>query len=109
MRRAQQPLCMILPEPLSWRATPVMVNDRPEAASGYWRVIDAETDELLASGPYSVGAESVCELAWFEHRPQAMQILILEWDDGRETFRNHALLGNAPYDFARYRKCHLNF
>ena len=109
VKRAQQPLCMILPEPTSWRATPTMVNDRPEAASGNWRVLDAETDELLASGTYSVAPNSVCELAWFDHRPNAMQVLILEWDDGKTICRNHALLGNAPYDFARYGKCRLFF
>ncbi|MBQ6471463.1 MAG: hypothetical protein IJJ33_05735, partial [Victivallales bacterium] len=107
VRRAQQPLCMILPEPTSWRAMPFMVNDRPTPASGAWRVTDAESGELLAADNYNVNANSVCELKWFRHRAEAMQFLLLEWDDGQSTFHNHALLGNAPYDFERYHRCRL--
>ena len=109
VRRAQQSLCMILPEPTSWRATPIMVNDRPEAAAGNWRIINMEDGKEVASGAYSVAAGSSSELVWFDHAPNAMQLLALEWDDGAATYHNHALLGNAPYDFERYRACMARF
>ncbi|MBO4491326.1 MAG: hypothetical protein J5944_08215 [Lentisphaeria bacterium] len=109
VKRAQQELCLILPEPVSWRAVPVMVNDRGDAAAGSWRVLDLASGEVLAEGGYSVPSGGSCELKWFDHRPKSMQILLLEWDDGRETYYNHALLGTAPYDFDAYRRCMENF
>ena len=105
VKRAQQPLCLILPEPVSWRAVPVMVNDRSEAAAGAWRVRDLADGAVLIEGHYAVGAGQSAELMWFDHRPKAMQVLLLEWDDGSGTYYNHVLLGNAPYDYAEYCRC----
>jgi len=105
VQRAQQGLCMILPEPTSWRATPVMVNDTAESASGSWQVIDLEDDKVLASGKYSVGANSSAELMWYDHPPKSMQIVMLKWDNNGKTSYNHALLGNAPYNYEVYCKC----
>ena len=109
VKRAQQELCLVLPEPVSWRATPVMVNDRNEAAAGSWRVRDLADGTVLAEGRYAVEANASCELMWFDHRPKAMQVLLLEWDDGNETYCSHALLGHAPYDYAEYCRCMENF
>lgn len=100
---------MILPEPTSWRATPVMVNDRGSAASGNWEVIDLEDDKVLCSGKYSVGGNSSAALMWYDHPPKAMQVVMLKWDDGNKTYYNHALIGNAPYNYELYCRCMKKF
>ena len=109
MQQAQQSLCMIMPEPTSWRATPVIVNDRSSGASGNWQVIDLEDDKVLCSGKYSVGGNSSAELMWYDHPAKSMQVLMLKWDDGEKTYYNHALLGNAPYDLELYKRCMKKF
>ncbi len=101
---AQQDLCMILPEPSSWYAAPVMVNDRMTPAAGNWEIRDLHKNTVLAAGTYKIAAGSCCELKNFDHRPQGMQMLLLSWDDGQEHFCNHALLGHAPYDFDFYEE-----
>lgn len=105
VKQAQQELCMILPEPASWRAAPVMVNDRSSSASGSWEVMDLEDDKVLCSGKYSVGGNSSAALMWYDHPPKAMQMVMLKWDDGNKTYYNHALIGNAPYDYELYCRC----
>ena len=109
VQQAQQSLCMIMPEPTSWRATPVIVNDRSSGASGNWQVIDLEDDKVLCSGRYSVGGNSSAELMWYDHPAKSMQVLMLKWDDGEKTYYNHALLGNAPYDLELYKRCMKKF
>ena len=102
VKQASQELCLILPEPTSWRATPVIVNDLSTSASGYWKIFDLANNELLIEGNYSIAGNSCSNLMWFEHRPKAMQMLLLEWSNGNKIYYNHALIGNAPYDYNFY-------
>lgn len=101
----QRPLLIMAAEPESWYVPIFLSNlgDRP--TSGKFRVSDLITGEELAAGVCKVGAGTAERIGDFRPESAPLRVLQLEYagDDGQCAV-NTFLLGNAPYDWQKYRE-----
>lgn len=103
LRRVQQPLCLMVTDPEGGEVRIVAGNDSREARSGTFRVRDADTGAVVLEGTFAVGADANAEIARLPFAGGAARMLLLDWNADGRTGANHALLGEPPYDLARYR------
>ncbi len=103
IRRAQQPLCLMLREPANWGQDLVASNDtRADLAIDY-SVRDVDSGEVVASGHALAHADSVTVLERVPFSMGRQRFYLLEWTSARGAGRNHYLAGTPPFDLARYR------
>lgn len=103
VRRAQQPLCLMVSEPEGGFVRVVAGNDSREARSGTFRVRDADTDTVLLEGAFAVAANANTELGRLPVAAGTSRLLLLDWTAAGSTGANHALVGDPPYALDRYR------
>jgi beta-mannosidase len=103
IRRAQQPVCLILGEPGPDKYLPVVVsNDSRRPVEVRYRVWTAE-GETVAAGTASVPANQ----NWQVHRIRTyagdQRLYLMTWEVDGRTFGNHHLAGYPPISLERYR------
>lgn len=103
IKRAQQPLCLMMTEPEAWHMRLVAGNDSRQVFTGEYRVWDADTDETLPTGTYSSAANTNIELGAVRVSRSDQRLYLMEWRVGDNIYGNHHLLGTPPFSFARYR------
>jgi beta-mannosidase len=103
LRRAQQPVCLMISEPEAWTARVIAGNDSRRAASGTFEVRDASTGERLLGGAFGVDAGENRELGVVRVSRGEQRLLLLEWQMEAGAFGNHSLLGSPPFSLDRYR------
>ena len=99
-RRAQQPRIAMMDEVSGWQQAIVLANDTLEAADFRWRVEDADTSEVLASGERTVPAGENAEVGRLTVDPSQQRLLLLRWTANGEAGVNHYLTGFPKYDKA---------
>ena len=100
IRRAQQPRIAMMDEVSGWQQAIVLANDTLEAADFRWRVEDADTSEVLASGERTVPAGENAEVGRLTVDPSQQRLLLLRWTANGEAGVNHYLTGFPKYDKA---------
>jgi beta-mannosidase len=108
IRRAQQPVCIMIAEPEDWRCAVVLGNDSLQRASGKFRVSDSDGTELL-SGGFDVAPNENAQIGGIPVSRGAQRLFLMEWElgvpiDGQVAGGNHYLLGTPPFRLQVYRE-----
>jgi beta-mannosidase len=107
LRRAQQPLHLILREPAAWRQELVASNvGREPTRLTRFSVRDAETGEILLEGTDApVPGDAVTVLGTVPFSAGTKRFLLLDWEsDTYGPARSHYLAGHPPFALADYRR-----
>ena len=103
IRRSQQPLTPIMKEPSDWGCELMVANDSSADKSGAYEVTDADTGEVLLSGNFVSKANENRVVGKIPVSNGVHRLFLLKLTTGKETFVNHYLHGNAPFDFKKYK------
>lgn len=103
VKRSQEPFLFAFDELTEGRLCLYACNDTLQRVSGHVSVVDAESDEELFSGEFSVpenASTKVATLVSVEYWQK--RLLLIRWmANGQEGF-NHYLAGYPPFDFKWY-------
>ncbi|MDQ1257449.1 MAG: beta-mannosidase [Candidatus Hydrogenedentes bacterium] len=104
IKRAQQPIGLIVGEAGSEKYRPVVVcNDTRDAAAGTYTVTDGDTDEVLATGAFDVHANQNMQVARIRGFASDQRLFTLQWTVGNQAFASHYLAGTPPFSLGRYK------
>lgn len=102
IKRAQQPLLVMLREPQGWTQELVACNDTREAAVLHYTVRDADTGATLVEGARRAAPDAVTVLETLPYTRSRARFLVIDWESLRGPGRNHYLSGDPPFDIASY-------
>ena len=103
IRRAQQPLCLVLREPSNWGHDLVACNDTRQDLEFDYVVRDVATDEVVAQGHGLAEGDAVTALGRVPFSMGKRRFYVLEWTSPLGQGRSHYLAGNPPFDLEQYR------
>jgi len=103
IRRAQQPVCVMVDEPKNWHVRVVVGNDSREDASGHYRVWDADSGETLLEGDYASKANENLEVGKIPVFHSGKRLFLIEWTANGKRYVNHYLQGMPPFSLSQYR------
>ena len=103
LRRVQQPLCLMVSEPVDGQVAVVAGNDSLVARTGTFRVWDADSGAIRLEGEFEVPVNSNQELGRITVAPNCTQLLLLSWNASSVCGVNHAIIGNVPLDIKQTR------
>jgi len=103
IKRAQEPVALMIAEDARGDLEIVAVNDTLRAARGTWVMTDAANGQVLMAGDYGIEPNGRAALGTLAQTP-GMGCLLLEWmvEDGAKR-RNHYINAQAPWDFRAYK------
>ncbi len=102
--RAQRPICVIVGDPGSGKYLPVVAsNDSRSLAQVCFRVWDADNEEELLAGAFTIPANENWQVGRIRTFASDQRLLLLTWEVNGEGFGNHYLVGNPPFSLARYQ------
>ena len=104
IRRAQQPVCIMVDEPESWHVAVKASNDTRSEVSGTYIVRDGDSGETLLSGSFAAPAGETATLGRIRAPYSAQRLLLIEWEAGGVRGGNHYVLGSPAFSYARYRR-----
>lgn len=104
IRRAQQPLHLMMGEPENWHIQLTAGADGRRDFRGTYTVREAGCAEALRAGAFHVGANQNQPLAEIPVSHGEQRLFLIEWqtEDGIRG-GNHYLLGHPAFDLAQYR------
>lgn len=104
LKQCQQPFCIMMDEINSWGSTVYASNCTLENKSGTYRIYDAETNETVANGKFSIGANENAEIGKVNVFFSEQRLFIIEWtlDDGK-VGTNHYVAGYPGFDFEKIK------
>ena len=104
IKRSQEPFVLMIDEMKDWNYTLVASNDTLDKKEGNYSVYDIDTEEILASGDFSIDINSNAELAKIPMMYSEKRFIVLKWEIGEKKFYNHYLCGMPEFDFEMYKK-----
>jgi beta-mannosidase len=88
-----------------WGVLPLIAsNDSRQAADIHYRVCDADTDQLVAEGDFTLPANQNWQVASIPVTIGEQRLFLIEWQVGEAKFGNHYLFGAPPFRLERYRQ-----
>ncbi|UKS24374.1 hypothetical protein LOZ80_22415 [Paenibacillus sp. HWE-109] len=103
IRRVQQPVCIMVDEPSNWHVRVAAGNDSREAATGTYRLWDADSQETLLEGRFHVAANENAELGKIPISHSQKRLFLIQWTMDGITYGNHYLLGFPAFALADYQ------
>jgi beta-mannosidase len=103
IRRVQQPLVLVVKEPLDWRHEIVACNDLRHDLTVSYSIRDLASNEVLSSGTKRVLADAVTLIDSIPARTAEKKFLLIEWESQDGRGRNHYLAGSPPFDPVVYQ------
>ena len=104
LRRVQQPIAVIIGEPGVDKYLPVVVsNDSLSAAEVRYRIEDAGSREVVASGAFTAPANQNWQVARLRTYASDCRLYLIRWEVGGCEFGNHYVAGYPPFSLERYR------
>jgi beta-mannosidase len=100
---SQAPFTIAADEPQSGNLKLYACNDTLEKKSGTYRVTDADTGEILASGDFTAGVNGSFCIAQFPVFYSEQKMLLIEWEANGEKGFNHYLCGYPAFSLQKYR------
>ncbi len=103
IKRAQAPFVLAADEISHWNLRLYACNDTLKEKSGTYRVTDADSSEVLASGTFTAGVNGTFKIDEFPVFYSEQKMLLIEWEaDGDKGF-NHYLCGYPAFSLEKYR------
>jgi len=103
IRRAQQPLCLMIGEAIGWEAPVVVGNVGPRERRGSYRIRDAASGTEVLAGAFVAAPNANTALGRIPYSHGEQAVLLLEWTSDEGHGCGHYLAGSPPFDLARYR------
>jgi beta-mannosidase len=104
IRRAQQPVAVIIGEPGAGLHLPVVIcNDTLADANVRYRVTDADTGATVAESEQVVPANQNWQVARIRTFAGDQRLYLMQWKVGGQLYGGHYLAGRPPFAFDRYR------
>src|SRR5690606_26317216 len=97
IRRAQQPVCVMIDKPESWHVAAKVSNDTRSAVAGTYVVRDGDSGETLLAGTFEVPAGATAELGRIRAPYSAQKLLLIEWEVGGVRCGNHYVMGSPAF------------
>ena len=104
IKNSQQPFCIFCDEIKDGKQKIVASNDTLQQVNGYFKVYNAETDELLLKGDISVKENRNELLGEIDAFYSEKRLLLIEWEVNGKTGKNHYTGGLVPFDKELYKK-----
>jgi beta-mannosidase len=98
LKRAQQPVLLMLAEPEAGSQRILLCNDTPKPVSFAYSICDLESEEVVKSGFAEAGPDSVTAVSSLPVPHGYQTMYALEWTQGR----SHYLLGEPPFNLGQY-------
>jgi beta-mannosidase len=105
IRRAQQPLLVMLREAREGRQELVACNDCRMQVTVSYVVRDLEIERPLIHGEHTAVGDAVTLLETLTLEQGRQRFLVIDWETPRARGRNHYLAGCPPFDSAQYLRC----
>ena len=103
LKRIQQPVCVVIREPLDGWHEVVVCNDGRLDVEVAFTVHDVDTGTDLAGGHAVAAGDAVTVVGRIAARDDLQRCLIMDWDSNLGPGRNHYLAGLPPFGLERYR------
>ncbi|MCP4643797.1 MAG: glycoside hydrolase family 2 [bacterium] len=104
IRRVQQPVAVVIGEAGSEKYLPVVVcNDSRRDVDVSYRVICADTDEIVVEGAVAVPANQNWQVARIRTYASSQKLYLIEWTVNGASYGNHCLEGAPAHNLERYR------
>jgi beta-mannosidase len=103
LRRAQQPLLVMLREAQGGKHELVACNDTRVPLAVRYVVRDLEVDQLLIEGERAAIGDAVTLLETLPCEGGRQRFLVIDWETPSGRGRNHYLTGSPPFDAFKYR------
>ncbi len=104
VRRAQEPLLVMVREAQSWAHDLVVCNDRRTPVVVRYVVRESGVELPLVQGERTAPADAVTVLETLAAVRSHQRFLVIEWETEHGAGRNHYLAGNPPFDARTYRQ-----
>jgi beta-mannosidase len=103
IKRAQEPICVMVCEPNNWYSDIRVANDTLTAYSGNYRLWDGETGEVLAEGRFTSPPNGIESLSRIRVSRGEKRLILIEWEIGGKKSFNHYIHGNPPFRLEQYK------
>ncbi len=105
IKRSQAPFTIAASDIANWELTFYACNDTLEKKSGTYRIIDAQSEEILMEKRFSAEPNRSSVIGKLPIFYSEQKMLIIEWATDGERGLNHYLSGFPPFDFEKYKIC----
>jgi len=102
IKASQRPFIMAIDEISDWQLSLVACNDTLSCVSGYVKVTDAESGDVLFDSEFSALENSSTKVGRIPLFYSEQRFLIIEWSANGERGINHYLCGYPPISLKRY-------
>ena len=103
IKRAQAPFVLAADEISHWNLCLYACNDTLKEKSGAYRVSDADSGEVLASGTFTAGVNGTFKIDEFPVFYSEQKMLLIEWEVNGEKGFNHYLCGYPAFSLEKYK------
>ena len=103
IKRAQAPFVLAADEISHWNLRLYACNDTLKEKSGAYRVSDADSGEVLASGTFTAGVNGTFKIDEFPVFYSEQKMLLIEWEVNGEKGFNHYLCGYPAFSLEKYK------
>jgi beta-mannosidase len=103
IRRAQQPLLVMLREVRNRPPELVVCNDRRAPTTVRYVVRDIDVDQPLLHGEHVAAGDAVTLLDTLPVEDGRRRFLVIDWETPDARGRNHHLMGTPPFDAVQYQ------
>ena len=103
IKRSQAPFAIIVDEMKNWNHSIYACNDTLGDISGKVRIKDCETDDVLLECDFNAAANTSTAIAKIPMFYSEQRFLIIDWEAGEHSGKNHYLCGYPAISFERYK------
>ena len=103
VRRAHQPLHIIIGESLGWQHKVCLCNDTLSSHSVRYKITDYEAQAVVLEGETLVGANENVFLPPIASLPGEKKLYLIEWCSGADKYASHYINGFPPFDLGQYK------
>jgi beta-mannosidase len=104
IKRAQEPLCLVIREEEDRSLVLVAVNDTREECRVQYCVSDVQSNEVIAAGEAIASADSAVVLSCLPCPGSESGMYRIRWTYAGTTGMNHFLYGRTTHDLGTYRR-----
>jgi len=103
VKRAQQPLHIIMGESEGWAHKVCLCNDSRLEKDVCYKVADFEAKQTVLEGTATVAANENLFLPQIDSLPGQKKLYLIEWESDGIKYGSHYVNGFPPFDLAQYK------
>jgi beta-mannosidase len=104
VKRAQQPLHMIIGESEGWKHSVVLCNDSRVKYTVEYQITDYEENIIVSKGAADVEPNENLFLPPIDSLPGQKKLYLIEWEADGVKYGNHYINGFPPFDLTIYKE-----